>query len=441
MRSEIDERNKELASKRETRKRSPGWRDSRSSWKKLSTGEKHEAHKLRVLHVHILPVTYGSGLNTFLSMKYLDKNRYDASLACAPEGPLEDMVRSHDFEFVPMKHFVREIHPEQDVKALFDLVKLLKSGNYDIVHTHNSKGGILGRLAARIANIPVVHTVHGYAFHDAESKFRQLLFREIEKKAAKWCDAMISISNPLIEWASREGVASASDFVRIPSGIEIRRFTTRVNREEVRKELGIKEDEISIVEVAKLWEGKGHDTLLRAFSKLGDIAAHSRLFFIGDGPLESSLRQLASELGLNDRVVFLGHRDDVDRILAAFDVAALPSEFEGMGRVILEAMARGLPVVATRVGGITDLVEEGVSGMLVNPRDVDGLANSLRRLIANEGLRDRLGIGGRTKVVEDKSGFDARVMAKRIQEVYDRVLQARGHDIGTFDQAQPGLEK
>ncbi len=405
-----------------------GWRvrqRGKQRWRALARRPAPVA-RVRVLHVHVLPAPYGSGLNTFLSMRYLDRRRYEPALACAPGGALEDMVRAEGFGFHAIENFVRPIDPRRDSRALVELVRCIRRGNYDLIHTHNSKGGFLGRLAGKITRVPVVHTVHGFAFHDAESRWKRTLYRQVERRAARWCDAMIAISTPLIRWAERERVAPSDAFVRIPSGIELEHFSTRVNRDAVRDELGIKRDESIVIEVAKLWEGKGHETLLESFAPLARSHPNARLVFAGEGPLEGRLRERADALGLRDRVLFLGHRDDIERVLAACDIAALPSEFEGMGRVVLEAMARGLPVVATDVGGIPDLVRDGQTGILVPPRDPRALTGALGRLLDDACLRERFGIAARDAIRSDRTGFNARQMAARIEEVYRGVLARRG---------------
>ena len=172
--------------------------------------------EVRVLHIHTLPVISGSGLNTFLTMKGLDKAKYKADLACAPGGKLIPLVRSHGMHVFTFRNLVQPLHPARDALAVLNLSFFMKRNPYHIVHTHNSKAGFVGRLSARLARVPViVHTVHGFSFHDEEPPWRRRVFREAERLASHWCDRMIFISQPLVDWAFRENIGNPRKIVKI----------------------------------------------------------------------------------------------------------------------------------------------------------------------------------------------------------------------------------
>lgn len=378
---------------------------------------------LRVLHFHTLPVVSGSGINTFLSMAGLDRTRWTAALACAPGGRLEEKVRAAGLEFLPIP-FVQRVRPLDDLRALGACVAACRRWRPDVVHTHNSKAGFIGRLAARMAGVrAVVHTVHGFAFHDEEPPLRRALFLACERLAAPWADATIAISAPLRTWARRVGIAGAASYRVIHSGIDagFHQPVPPDERERLRAALGLVPADLAIGLVSKIWEGKGHADLLEALVPLQGRWPNARVVFVGEGPLRPALEARARALGVEGAVIFTGFRDDVADVTAALDVACLPSHFEGMGRVVLEAMARGLPVVATRVGGIPDLVVDGATGLLVPPGDPAALAEALGRLLGDAPLRRRLGEAGARRAAEPR--FAADTMVREIERVYLEVLE------------------
>jgi glycosyltransferase involved in cell wall biosynthesis len=369
------------------------------------------------MHLHTLPWVSGSGINTFLSMKLVDSTKFRASLACAPGGRLEDLVRANGFPFHSIRHFRQPLAPVHDLLALFELIELFRRDRPGIVHTHNSKAGFLGRLAARIVGgIKVVHTVHGFAFHDREPAWRRALFRALEQLAFRWAARTIAISERLAEWGAAEGIGRREDYTIAWSGIEIERFAD-ADRVAGRRALGVTDDAILIGVVSKLWEGKGHGFLIEAAAPL--LSDRVRLVFIGEGPLEEELRARARMTGplVERNVLFAGFQAETGAVTKALDIAALPSEFEGMGRVLLEAQAAGVPVVANRVGGVPDVVRDG--GLLLAPGDRNGWREALRHLIEHPEDRRALGERGRAFV---KERFSAATMARTIEGVYDGLL-------------------
>ena len=375
---------------------------------------------LRILHVHTLPIVSGSGINTALTMQGSSACGAEVGLASAPGGKLEALVREAGMPFYPIRNFVSELSPFKDLHALWQLDRLLAREKFDLVHTHNSKAGFLGRLAARRNRVPIViHTVHGFAFHEAENWVFRHLFILLERMAARWCDQMIAISQPMLEWAQREKIAPPEKFVKIYSGIEVERFRNQPPRPELKSRFGIEAEETVIGVVSKLWEGKGHEHLIDAMARLLDSGHRLKLLIVGEGYLEEKLREKVKHLGIEKAVVFTGFWSNVPEITALLDVSVLPSFYEGMGRVVLEAMAAGKPVVATRVGGLTELVEDQVSGYLIPPGDVSALVKRLESLITNPDLRQKMGQKGAQRIQQEHS---AETMVKMIHQVYQRHL-------------------
>jgi glycosyltransferase involved in cell wall biosynthesis len=381
---------------------------------------------VRILHIHTLPVISGSGINTFLTMQGMKGNRYESVLACAPGGALIDLVQRHGIEVKTFPNLVQPLHPLKDFLAILDLTSHLIRRPYHVVHTHNSKAGFIGRLSAKLARVPViVHTVHGFAFHEQEPPWRQFLFRNLERLASHWCDKMIFISQPLVDWALKERISCTGKMARIYSGIELDRFHPVSEQEKMRlrEKWGLQEQDDVIGIVSKLWDGKGHELLIRAFREIKKEKEDARLVIVGEGYLMESLKGVVRQLELSEAVIFTGFLEDVPQIIATFDVAVLPSFFEGMGRVLLEAMAMEKPVVGTLVGGIPDLIEHGANGYLVSPGKERELASAVLKILNDKGLAVKMGEAGRKKVTDR---FSADTMVRSIEKVYGELLEKKG---------------
>jgi glycosyltransferase involved in cell wall biosynthesis len=386
---------------------------------------------IRILHIHTLPIVSGSGINTFLSMQGMDRTLYEVELACAPGGRLIPLVQENHMEVRTFKNMVQPLHPFKDTLALLDLTAFLRKNLYHIVHTHNSKAGFLGRLAAKLAGVPViVHTIHGFAFHDEEPLWRQMLFRNLERLGSHWSDRMIFISQPLIDWALKDHIVGEEKITKIYSGIQLDKFhpVKSEEKDRIRRKWALKKEEAVVGIVSKLWEGKGHTVLIEAFKLLKEKIKDAKLVIVGEGYLYDELFRLVGNNGLRESVLFTGFQMDVSEIIATFDVAVLPSFFEGMGRVILEAMAMEKPVVASRVGGIPDLIDQGINGLLVRPGDARELADALEKVLSDNGLARKLGKEGRKRI---KDQFSADVMVQSIEKLYRELLARKGIAVAT----------
>ena len=345
-----------------------------------------------------------------------------SELACAPNGPLADKVIAEGMRFVPVPSFRQELSPLKDLTAIAELLRIIRHGGYDVIHTHNSKAGFLGRLAAHLAGHPaIVHTIHGFSFHDRTSPWQRWLFIKLEQLAAKWCHRIISISDGLVQWAAVSRIEPRCPIDVIYSGIEFAEFEKDVDRTRIRHELGLSDSLPTVGIVSKLWEGKGHEDLFRAVAILKERGCRLQLLVVGEGPMERSLRSLADDLGIGRDIIFAGFRKDVPECTEAVDIATLPSHFEGMGRVLLEAMARSKPIVATRVGGIPDVVVDGSTGILVAPGNPEECAEALSRLISDPTERAAMGRRGKERLVER---FSSDKMVEGTSRVYTEILAA-----------------
>ena len=380
--------------------------------------------KFRVLHVHTLPVISGSGINTIITMKGLNKDKYAVGFACRSGGPLIDEILKQGITFHPIRHLLQEINIFSDLMALWELIRLLRRQKYDIIHTHNSKAGFIGRLAAKMARVPIIiHTIHGFSFHDFEKPPRKKLFIYLERFAAQLADKLITISNPLRAWGLSSGIGRPDQYITIYSGIDIEKFNKYFDVKEKKNQLGILPEDKVVGVVSKLWEGKGHRNILCAAKTVIAQIPQVKFVFVGEGYLKNELENLAKQLGIFEYVIFTGFRADIPELTATFDISVLASLYEGMGRVLLEAMVLGKPVIGTRVGGIVEVIDDGKTGLLVPPNDSTALAIAMTTLLQNKELRVKMGEAAKKKIDEK---FSAQTMVKKIEELYDELISKKG---------------
>lgn len=328
-------------------------------------------------------------------------------------------------EIIRARHWRRPINPVQDVLLLYELYSLCRQRRPDVVHTHNPKSGVIGSIAAGLARIPlVIHHIHGLTFNDAISPRRAWLFRTMERIAAPFRDVQISV-NEADRWRAIEaGLGEPDSIVTVLNGIDVERFTN-VTPAPLRKELSLPDDAILIGWTGRLAVQKGLEYLIRAIPELIAAEPRAHVLLVGSGELESDLRILVTELGVEDHCHFLGFRQDVPALLAGFDLYAQPSLWEGLSISLLEAMAAGKPIVATDIIGNRELIEDGVSGMLVPPTDVKALATALLKLVRDATQSQRLGSQARKRVEQH---FSVGRMVRETVDLYRHWLARK--DVG-----------
>ncbi|MDR7544443.1 MAG: glycosyltransferase family 4 protein [Armatimonadota bacterium] len=363
------------------------------------------AGRLRLLHVITRLVLGGAQENTLLTLAHLDRDLFDITLASGPtqgpEGSLEADVPP-DVRFVRIPDLVRDPSPVRDLRALRVLYRLMRDGRFDVVHTHTTKAGLLGRVAARLAGVPVViHTPHGHAFHGYLSPLASGALVALERVLARWTDRIVCLTEAEREDYLSRGVGDPTRLAVVHSGVALERFTGPPRAlSPLREALGIPEGCPVVGCVARLVPVKGVDVLLEAFAGVRSVVPHARLVVVGDGPDRAALEAQARTLHLDGCVTFAGLRRDVPDLMRLFDVVAVPSRNEGMGKVAVEAMAAGRPVVASAVSGLRDVVRDGQTGLLVPPGDPRALAAALTRLLADPALRARMGEAGRIRAAD-----------------------------------------
>lgn len=390
--------------------------------------------QIKVIHVITRFDKGGSAENTFLTLRGLDRSKYGPVLVMGAfdETDREDRegaaVRKNlsDSEkagvrILSIPDLVRNLHPGRDLKAFFGLFRIFRGEKPRIVHTHTSKAGFLGRWAAWLCRIPiVVHTPHGHVFWGYFGPLETGLYVGLERITALVTDRIVALTDREREEHLRVRVAPPEKFTTIHSGVDLSRFdATLYDRTRMREELDIPPGDLVVGTAGRLTPVKGHVHLLAAAAEILAARPDTTFVFLGEGELKMRLLEQAEALGVANKVRFPGWRPDVAAVMSVFDVFVLPSLNEGMGRVLIEAMALSMPIVASRIGGIKDLVTNGGNGMLVPPGDAAAIASAVLALLGNEQKRLAMGSEGRRMA----GNYSAQRMVKKIEALYDQLLE------------------
>ena len=383
-----------------------------------------ENKNIRVLHIITRLIRGGADENTVHTVEGLKKQGYDVDLLIGGQSENEYAGKVEGVRVILVPELVREVDPIKDFIALIKIVRLLHKNRYDIVHTHTAKGGMLGRLAGKICKIPVVvHTVHGTTFHDSLHPLTEILYRNLERLAARATHTFVTVGDDLRDRYVAAGIASPERFVTIRSGFDLRQF--KISEKEIRhrnrkcrESLGFSEDDIVIGNVSRLEPRKGHRFLLTAAANI--VRRNPRVIFAitGDGDHAAKLKEQARNLGIQNNVRFLGHRSDIENVISCFDVFVLTSLWEGLPRVLVQSAALGKPIVTFDVEGAREIVHEGVNGFVVPLRDVDKLVQRIEYLVSDLERAQQMGREGRSKASWD---WDVSVMVKSIVELYQNL--------------------
>ena len=397
--------------------------------------------RLKALHViTTLPRLSGAADNTRYTANLLDQDRYEVHLACGPAEMDTSKVASH-VRVIVVPSLTRPIRPFADSRATWQLYRLMRREQYDIVHTHNSKAGIVARLAARLARTPiVVHTAHTISFAASTSTAVNRLYQVTERFVAPLTARIVTVSTLNTAAYLNAGIGTPEQFATIYSGVETARFLNPPDRELCRAELGLAPSQPLVLWIGRLNRQKDPLTAVRGFRLLADRLPSALLALAGEDSigesLEPQVRVLITELRLSETVRLLGYRSDIPRLLAAADLVLHTSLYEGLGRSIVESMLAGVPIVATAVDGVLEAIDPGRrGGYLVPPADPAALAAAATRLLSDRELASRLGAAGQAWAVER---FDVHHMVQQLDDLYQGLWQLRRGERGNAPQ---GLEQ
>ena len=384
--------------------------------------------KIKVLHIITRLDKGGSAENTFLTIMGLYENGYEVSLMSGPvEEPRQDrgeQIRKQGMRYIFIPELVRTVSPLKDLKALFKIYRYLRKERFDIVHSHTSKAGLLGRLAAKLAGVPIIiHTPHGHVFFGYFGLVKTKLFIFVERMSSRLADKIIALTSREKKDHLLFNIANEDKFVVINSGVDLNKFKTLPLNEiqNFKRKLGIPENSLIVGTVGRLVPIKGPAFLIEAAKLIVPKYPSTLFIFTGDGHLKQELKKKTLEMGIEDNIIFLGWRDDVARIISIYDILVLPSLNEGMGRVLVEAMALGKPIVASDIGGIPDLITHGKNGFLVPPKSPELLAKYIQILIEKKERRESMGQTGKKNALN----FSRESMVERITALYKELLTQR----------------
>jgi glycosyltransferase involved in cell wall biosynthesis len=392
------------------------------------------AEPVKVLRVIARLNMGGPALHVAYLSAGLQERGYDTTLVAGSlavgEESMAGVAEQRGVRIVTVPDLHREISPLRDLRAVYHVAGLIRELRPQILHTHTAKAGTIGRLAAVLAGDAappiVVHTFHGHVLRGYFGPLRSNLFRLLERWLARRTTALVAVSPEVRDDLVALGVAPAEKFTVVRLGIELQERVGSLDGNaqglETRRVLGIAPDRFVVGWIGRMTGVKRTDDVLLAVRRLRDRGVDAVLCMVGDGPDRETVEQRARELGIVRSSLFLGYQDDVAPYYAAFDALILPSANEGTPVSAIEALAGGRPVVATAVGGVPDVVRDGVDGFLVEPGDVDAMADRLAQLAADADLRRRMGEAGSDSVRER---YSVERLLDDVDALYRSLLEGR----------------
>lgn len=326
----------------------------------------------------------------------------------------------HTFHHIDIS---KKIEPLKDLVSIYKTYKYLRREKFTIIHTHNAKAGFIGRVAAKLAGVPIIiHTSHGVPFYEGQNRRRYNLYLLLEKLACRLSDYVLSQNYEGIRIMEKHGFRPKYGTGYEGNGVDVQKMARILNdfdARQKRSELDIDENRIIIGYYARFDPVKNHTFFLDALKKVVEKYPHVLCLMAGEGTREKQIKEYAKSLGLEQNVRFLGLREDIFEIINATDIVVLASEKEGIPRVLMEAMFFKKPVVSTDVLGTRELVENKKTGFLAEHGNVAELSEHIRRLVEDRSLRIRMGEAGHERIKRD---FDEKVVAERIHSVYQYLL-------------------
>jgi glycosyltransferase involved in cell wall biosynthesis len=402
--------------------------------------------RIKILHV-ITNFTTGAGGNTLLSAIGMDTDRYEVFIASSPGGEFWDRAEAAGVKARRLRGFVREIAPLKDLSVLLQLVRLIRRERFSIVHTHTTKAGFLGRVAARLCGTPVVvHTFHAFSFHDFMDVRVRRAYMLLERLMRPLTDEFLAVAPRVARQAVEYRLSRPGRVSVAPSAVELSDLAFEPDAS-VRDEFAIESDAPLIGTVGRIMYQKAPLDFVRMAALVAEQRPDARFIMVGDGPMTDDVRAEADRAGVD--LILTGFRTDAPRIAGAFDVFVMPSLYEGLGRALTEALACGCPVVASAVNGVPDLVRPGETGLLAEPGDPEAVAKCVLWLLDHPLEARRMGRQGRAGVLEL---FKPELMCAVLDETYSRLLgvpapaqddlyrDERSRSSGAFDLASVAVE-
>ena len=388
------------------------------------------SQSMHIVHYITRLIIGGAQENTLLTVEdqhhlFGDRVTLITGPGVGPEGSLEQRARDGGLDLQLIGSSQRAIHPWHDWQTYRQLIRMLRDMKPDLLHTHSSKAGIIGRAAAAKLKMPCVHTIHGSAFHYGQSPLAHSLYKNLERWAGKRTDKFMSVCDSMTDQYVAAKVATRDKFVTVYSGFDVDPFLSPVRPpEQVRAELGLKPEHVVIGKVARLFPLKGHEYIVRAAKEVIEQCPNVRFLFVGDGILRQGFEEELKSLGLRDHFIFAGlvPPSKVPELIHAMDIVVHTSVWEGLARVLPQGLIAGKPVVSYDVDGAKEVVITGETGILVPARAIPELSAALCQLASDPQMRNRLGKTGRLRFTDQ---FRHQTMTKQIRDVYAEVLNKK----------------
>ncbi|MBL8232756.1 MAG: glycosyltransferase family 4 protein [Bryobacterales bacterium] len=379
--------------------------------------------QVRILHVIGDSKFGGASLGILRLARHWRTLNWDVSVL-STDPDFQEAATKNSVQVVPLDAVWREIRPVKDLIGLWRLTRFLRASEYTIVHTHTTKAGFIGRLAAWMAGVPVVvHTSHGFAFHEASHPFRIAFYVALDRVASWCCDKVITVSNFHANWGIKLGIAAPWKIQSIPNGIPAPALTTEDQRSRLRQSLGIDGDTLMLLTHGRLAAEKGLEDLLDAVAAVPSRAVRKfRLVLAGTGPLRAELEDRVRRLAIEDMVLFLGFRTDVAELLNAADLVVLPTWREGLSIALLEAMAAGCCIVTTSISPNREPTQDGRGAFLVPAKSPESIAQAIESLLSDPLRRHSYGSQARS-IFEENYSMDR--MLGSYQQVYRTLLEEK----------------
>jgi glycosyltransferase involved in cell wall biosynthesis len=375
-------------------------------------------------------ISGGADENTLFTIKGLDKDKYEIDLITGEESDKDFLKKIENLPFntIIIKGLKWKLNFFYDPGVFLKLVRLIKNERYDIVHTHTTKAGILGRIAAFLSGVPIiVHGLHGSTFQAFNSVFLNKLLFLFERFCSRFTDAYISVSTILSQSYIDKGIGKKDNHFTVYSGMELSKFfqaREQIDKKEKYTELKINEGEFIIGNVARLEMRKGHYFLIDAFQNIVRKYKHInvKLLIVGEGNKRIDLEKYVKELDLEDKVIFTGYRKNVEELMALMDVFVLTSLREGLPRVLVQAAAVGIPSIAFNVDGVPEIIKDNHNGFLVEAKNLKLLENRILKYMEDKELAELHGQQGR-ELVGNKWSIDG--MIQRTDKIYQKLISEK----------------
>ncbi|MFZ5364691.1 MAG: glycosyltransferase family 4 protein [Patescibacteria group bacterium] len=349
------------------------------------------------------------------------KEKHEVAVACGGDGELPRRLREVNVKVIPLKYLRRDISFFSEIKGYSELKKLLKAEKPEILHLNSSKAGVLGSLAARKLPVKVVYTVHGAVFTAAFNRLYQLAFKLVERGSSKYKDRIIAVSENDRQLWLKNKVCEPEKIVTIRNGIDLDGEADMLAKDQAKKALNINNDARLVIGiVANFYAEKNYLFLIRSFAELLKSMPEAELIIIGEGRERSRIAQEIKALSLNNKVALLGFIPDAMKYVRAFDVFVLPSIKEGLPGTLLEAQLAKVPIVASDVGGIPEIVSDDKTGLLFDSNDQSQFVDKIKKILLNQEFRAAIMENAYRSV---KVGFDFKKQLEKTEEIY-RVLSS-----------------